>query len=188
MRIAFVVAIAACSPSVSGGQKMDSGTTKMDGSGSGSGQMDAPGSFDFGCGGGPSCLMTKVCCTQPGAMVSWSCVDPSTCQAANQITCDGPDECGGSTPVCCGTDVPDGTGNWPQCGTKSINTLCTSAAQCPTHIAQTCSGTSKVQICHVSAECTEATNNMCCTFMSNGAQLSFCIDQTTATLGGGVCH
>jgi hypothetical protein len=148
------------------------------------------GVFDFGCGGGPSCALDKVCCTMPGPPLTFGCVDPGACTANEEVLCDGPDECvvTPSTPVCCGIEKPDGTGTFPQCGTSAISTSCTTAAACPTHLSNSCSQTSKVQICHMSSECTDPNNNMCCTFMSGGASLSFCIDSLTASLGGGTCN
>jgi hypothetical protein len=144
--------------------------------------------FDFGCGGSNACQTNQVCCTITGATTTFACVDPASCTMADQITCDGPDECGGATPVCCGVDVPNGTGSWPSCGIGSLGTSCTSAASCPTHLGSSCGDTSKVQLCHVSAECTDGQNNKCCTFASGAAALTFCIDQATASLGGAVCH
>src|SRR5262249_52109004 len=123
--VAIAVVVAGCGSS--GPQKTDGGT-KMDGK-----QMDAPvdayvGMFDFGCGGGPDCPLNQVCCTHPGPPLSFSCVAPASCPTADQIICDGPDECGGSTPVCCGVNTPDGTGSFPNCGVTSIGDSCTSAA------------------------------------------------------------
>lgn len=172
-----------------------SAPTKID-SGSGSGKKDAMGSgagsdvgtYDFGCGGNTACPLNTVCCSMPGPSTTFACVAPGSCASADQITCDGPDECGGASPVCCGVYAGDGTGNYPMCGISTLGTSCTSAAACPTHLEQTCSDTTKVQICHVSSECTDQTNNMCCTFTSNGAMISFCIDSFTAAAGGATCH
>lgn len=162
---------------------MDGGT-KMDGSGK---QPDAS-TFDFGCAGGSACLSTQVCCAMPGSPLTFGCTAPGGCPMADQITCDGPDECGGTTPVCCGVDVPNGTGSFPNCNVQSLGTSCTTEAACPTHLGQTCNDTTKVRICHVSSECTEPANNKCCTFTSGAAELTFCIDATTASLGGATCH
>jgi hypothetical protein len=171
--------------------------------GSSSSQIDAPkggdanktdapvdvGTFDFGCGGNTACSLDKICCTNPGPPVSFSCVPMASCPMADQITCDGPDECGGATPVCCGKDVPNGTGTFPQCNPASVSTLCSSAAACQTNLPQSCNETATVVICHVKADCAaDPTNNKCCTFTSNGAELTFCIDGTTAALGGATCH
>jgi len=166
-------------------------STQIDAPAGGDGpKHDAPsadvGSFDFGCGGTTACTLNKVCCFGPPS--SFSCVDPGSCAAADKIACDGPDECGGGTPVCCGVDVPDGTGSYPQCNPASLGTSCTAAAACPTHLGQSCSDTTKVRLCHVAAECTEPGNDQCCTFMSSGASLTFCIDGTTAALAGAPCH
>jgi hypothetical protein len=150
--------------------------------------IDSGAVFDFGCGGNTACLTTQVCCAMPGATTTFACVAPGACSAADKISCDGPDECGGTKPVCCGVDVPDGTGNYPTCGVASLGTSCTSAAACPTNLGQSCSDTTKVQICHINSECTDPNNNQCCTFMSGGAQLTFCTDATTAALGGATCH
>jgi hypothetical protein len=144
--------------------------------------------YDFGCAAGSACETTQVCCTMPGSATTFACVAPASCSASDQITCDGPDECGASAPVCCGVDVPDGTGQYPQCGIRSLGTSCTTASACQTHLGQSCTDTSRVQLCHVAADCTDPTNNMCCTFASGSASLTFCIDGTTASLGGATCH
>jgi hypothetical protein len=146
------------------------------------------GMYDFSCGGGSACSLNDVCCAAPGMTTTFSCVAAASCAAADKIACDGPDECSGTAPVCCGVDVPTGTGSYPTCAVMSLGTSCTSAAACPTHLATSCTDTTKVQLCHDAADCTDATNNMCCTFASGGASLTFCIDQTTAQFGGATCH
>ena len=184
---AAVAAAAACGGGTSGSNPPG------DGSGSGSGvkdarPIDAAPLQDFGCGGNTACDTAHVCCVTPGSSISFACTAPASCPANDQITCDGPDECGGGTPVCCGVDVPDGTGNYPQCGVRSLSTTCTTENACQTNLGQSCSETSKVQICHVSSECHDPQNPECCTFSSGGASISFCIDSTTASLAGATCH
>jgi hypothetical protein len=142
----------------------------------------------FGCAGSATCTGGTVCCSMPGPTTTFGCVANASCTAPDQIACDGPDGCEGSTPVCCGVDVPDGSGTYPQCGIAALGTSCTAASACATHFATTCSDTSKVQLCHVKSDCTDSTYNECCTFTSGGASLTFCIDATTAGLGGATCH
>jgi hypothetical protein len=170
IRVAFVIIVAAC------------------GGNSSSGSHDAAAVFPFGCAGSAACMTNDVCCAMPGASTTFGCVATASCSAADQITCDGPDGCGGNTPVCCGTDVPDGTGTYPSCGITSIGTACTSAAACPTHFGGTCSDPSTVQLCHAKSDCTSSQDNLCCTFTSGGASLTFCIDATTASLAHATCH
>jgi len=178
----IAVILAACGGSSSPGM----------GDGSGSNMMkDARpidvGMYDFGCGGNTACPLNQVCCSMPGATTTFGCVDPASCPTKDKITCDGPDECGGASPVCCGVYVASG-GTYPNCGISALGTGCTSSAQCPTHLGGSCTDTTKVQICHVNAECSDPQNNKCCTFTSGGAMLTFCIDQTTASLAGATCH
>ena len=147
------------------------------------------GMYDFGCATGSPCTLNQVCCAMPGATTTFGCTMPSACPAADQIKCDGPDECGGSTPTCCGVYMADGTGSYPNCGIATLGTSCTATASCTTHIGQSCTDTSKVQICHMNAECTDPTNNQCCTFTtSGGGMLTFCIDSFTAGAAGATCH
>jgi hypothetical protein len=146
------------------------------------------GMYDFGCGGNTACTLDKVCCAMPSATTTFSCVTAASCAAADQVNCDGPDECGGATPVCCGVYAGDGTGNYPTCGIKTLGTSCTSGGACPTHLETTCSDTTKVWICHAKTDCTDNNYPECCTFTSNGAEITFCIDSFTAAAGGGVCH
>jgi hypothetical protein len=166
------------------------GSQNNDGGGGGgqdaSGPQDA-GFYDFGCGGNTACPQQQVCCSAPGNPTTYSCVAPASCTQGNQINCDGPDECSGATPVCCGVNVPNGMGKFPNCGSSAIGTSCTSVANCPTHLGTTCTDTSKVVICHASSDCTDATNNKCCTFNSNGATLTFCTDSLTS-LGATSCN
>jgi hypothetical protein len=142
----------------------------------------------FGCAGSAACTGDNVCCAMPGATTTFGCIGTSSCSAGDVIACDGPNGCGGSTPVCCGVDVPGGAGTFPQCGISAIGTSCTSAAACPTHIGTTCTDTTKVMLCHASADCTDGADNKCCTFTSGAASLTFCIDQQTAELAGATCH
>ncbi len=174
------------------------GSSSNGGGGGGGGGADAKvykdakpvdvGLYDFGCGGNTACSLDTVCCAMPSANTTFGCVASASCPAADQVTCDGPDECGGTTPICCAVDAQDGQGSYPNCGTSSLGTSCTSAAACPTHLASTCSGAYKVWLCHVATDCTDQNYPECCTFVSGGASLTFCIDSTTAQLAGATCH
>lgn len=190
--VIFVLAILGCG----GGSTQGDAGGGGGGGGDGGGGIDAAHDashdapvYDFGCGDTNPCTLSQVCCAMPsGSATTFACVAPGSCPASDKITCDGPDECGGNTPVCCGVDAQDGTGSYPQCGIASLGTSCTSAAACPTHLAQDCSDTYKVTICHVKADCTDPQYDQCCTFGSGSAALTFCIDQSTANLAGAVCH
>jgi hypothetical protein len=183
LALALTLAMSGCGGSPSSPTKQDA-KVFLDGSAA---VADAP-LFDFGCGGSAACTVDQVCCTMVGASLTFGCVAPASCPAADKLSCDGPDECSGGTPVCCGVDVPNGTGSYPQCNPASLGTSCTTAAACKTHLGSSCTDTTKVQLCHVAADCTDATNNMCCTFASGAASLTFCIDSVTAGLGGATCH
>ena len=183
VRTAFCILLLACSGSSSSNPKMDAnGSGKMD---SGK-QIDAP-LDDFGCGGNTACPVDQACCAMPGSPTTFKCVATASCPAQDQVNCDGPDECGGASPICCGVYVANG-GTYPQCSISALGTSCTNAGQCPTHLGQTCSDTTKVRICHIASDCSEPQNNKCCTFMSSGAQITFCTDATTAALAGATCH
>jgi len=210
--LTLATAIVACSPSsgpdIGGGYTpgRDSGTATDAGTGKESGRQDAGvgidaaaeggvdadegdgAIYDFGCGSGAGCKLTEVCCATPGANVTFACVAPGSCSDANKVTCDGPDECSGATPVCCGVETTNGIGTYPQCQPAALGTSCTTAANCNTHLGTSCNDTSRVVICHTPSDCNDATNNQCCTFNVNGASITFCIDSTTATLGGAQCH
>jgi hypothetical protein len=147
------------------------------------------GVYDFGCGGNTACPLTQVCCSMLGNPTTWACVNPGSCPSGDSISCDGPDECvGTSTPVCCGVAVGNGQGTYPSsCGGSALGTSCTTAGACATHVATSCSDTSTVQICHFNPDCTDTTYNQCCTFMVGGAPLTFCTDSTGALVSGH-CH
>lgn len=169
------------SGSSSGGLQGDSGNP-------GFGGPDA-GTYDFGCGGNTACSLSQVCCAHPGTTTTYTCDPIASCPGNDQVTCDGPDECGGSTPICCGVDKPTGTGVYPNCQPAAVGTSCTSAAACPTHIATNCTDTSTVVLCHLPADCkADPAHPKCCTFAASGASLTFCTDAVTAGLGGATCH
>ncbi len=149
--------------------------------------IDVP-TYDFGCATGSACTIDQVCCAMPGANTTFACAAKASCPQADQITCDGPDECGGATPTCCGVYSGDGTGTYPQCGVATLGTSCTATADCPTHLETSCSDTTKVQLCHVQADCLDPTNKYCCTFTSGGASLTFCIDGLTAAAAHATCQ
>ena len=182
VRTAFCIALIACGGGSSSNPKMDASTHMDSGK-----QIDAP-LDDFGCGGSTACPVDQACCAMPGSPTTFKCVATASCPMADQINCDGPDECGGASPVCCGVYAANGTGTFPQCGISALGTSCTSAAMCGTHLGQNCNDTTKVRICHVASDCTEPNNNKCCTFMSNGAEITFCTDSLTAAGGGATCH
>jgi hypothetical protein len=147
--------------------------------------------YDFGCSTGSACVSPNVCCATPsGSAVSFACASSATCPMADKITCDGPDECAAtpSTPVCCGVYVPSGAGTFPRCDLQSIGTSCTSMASCTTSIPYNCTSTKTVQLCHTASDCHDSNNNLCCSFGSGSAALTFCTDQTTANLGSATCH
>jgi hypothetical protein len=162
-------------------------------------KRDAPAVYPFACGSGSACASPNVCCSTPAAgAITFSCEDNTTCPLNDQLACDGPESCGGPTPVCCGKDVPDGTGTYPDCTPETLGASCTSVAACPTHIGSNCGETSTVQLCHTSSDCSSnSTDTECCTFTASGSgtgtgsgsvSLTFCIDKTTAQLEGATCH
>jgi hypothetical protein len=184
-RLALVACLVACGGGSSGGggATVDSGT--HDGPPA---SIDAPvGKYDFVCGNTPACFLDKVCCVDPSGP-SFSCVDPTTCNAADKLTCDGPQDCMNGD-VCCGVDVPNGTGTFPTCGQTSISATCMATSACKTAVNQNCNDASKVQLCHTNADCkTESGNDSCCTFAANNASLSFCFDSFQGGLAGGTCQ
>lgn len=176
------LALVACSNSTS------SPMMKTDGRVADTKTIDVP-YYDFACATGSACTVNQVCCAAPGATTTFSCTAMASCPQADQITCDGPDECGGATPTCCGVYMADGTGSYPSCGIATLGTSCTATASCPTHLGTSCTDTSKVQLCHTAADCLDPSNKNCCTFnTSNGASLTFCIDGFTAAAAGATCH
>ena len=144
------------------------------------------GTYDFPCGNKPDCLLTQVCCINPASMDPFSCVPLGMCPAGDSLNCDGPDECGGATPNCCGTETSTGSGS--NCTPGTLGSACSSAASCPTHLASGCPSTTTVVFCHDSPDCTDPTDNKCCTFTSGNVALTFCTDATTATIAGATCH
>jgi hypothetical protein len=106
----------------------------------------------------------------------------------DKLTCDGPDECGGATPLCCGTETTMPGGTFPSCTPIDLGSACSSASSCPTHLGSSCGDTTTIVFCHVSSDCTDPNNNQCCTFSSNGASLTFCTSSSTATIAGATCH
>jgi hypothetical protein len=122
-------------------------------------------------GGGGDDSPSDAPTTQADA--SFGCMDPSTCASA--------------MPVCCGT-IPLTGGTIPNCTQGQISSACDTSAHCPTNIGLSCTGTQTVRLCKTSADCTEPSYNMCCTFGQSGGSLSFCANGVIAGGGGGTCH
>jgi hypothetical protein len=150
-------------------------------------KMDAS-VYDFECDDSSPCSTSMVCCTQPNQTPPFACLAPASCPTSDQITCAGPADCAAapSTPICCGTDVPDGTGEYPNCGITSIGTTCVAATACPTALPSTCAATTMVTLCHVAGDCMDSSYPDCCTFKSGSASLTFCVDSQLAAFG--TCH
>jgi hypothetical protein len=79
--------------------------------------------------GSATCYSPQVCCV--GATSS-SCTAANSCTAGLPVRCDGPEDCGGGTPVCCGQ--------------LSSGTSCVATGSCS-------SGMSGGVVCHVTADC-----------------------------------
>ena len=107
---------------------------------------------------------------------------------ADQITCDGPEDCSGATPVCCGVDVGNGQGTFPTCGATSVGAYCTSANNCKTAIAQSCSATQKVQFCHAELGLHDRVEQQQVLHVRVRRGLADVLQQhATAGIGGGTC-
>jgi hypothetical protein len=94
--------------------------------------------------------------------------------------------CGAAAPVCCGTIVLTG-GSIPNCTSDPVTTTCQTSAQCTTKLGASCTGSNVVRLCAQPSDCTEATENQCCTFPGDGGSLSFCATSFAAGAAGGTC-
>jgi hypothetical protein len=110
-----------------------------------------------------------------------------TGSSADSGPCSSPAGCPASN-VCCGT-IPITGGTPPACTTGTISIVCAPASSCATSLGSTCTGTQKVRLCTKNADCTESTDNLCCTFGggSAGGTLSFCANTLIAVFGSGKC-
>lgn len=101
--------------------------------------------------------------------------------------CNLPSDCSGGE-VCCGR-IPITGGTVPNCTTGAIVTRCVDPSACTTALGSSCSGTQTVRLCAANADCTESTDNQCCTFGGSGdaGALSFCANSLVAAFGGGKC-
>jgi hypothetical protein len=172
------------------GSAPDSGHVQDSGSPPDATDSEAPDegpSYDFACGGKNPCLISQQCCAAPAATTTFSCTGPGVCSSTDVILCDGPDECGGAKPVCCAVEATNAGGSYPNCTPSALGTSCTATADCNTHLGTSCTETTSVVLCHVNSDCTDPNNPKCCTFGTSAASLTFCIDATTALLGGGNC-
>lgn len=136
---------------------------------------DGGNTFDFPCGNFSPCQETQACCTSfTSSSVNFACVAPASCPTGDSITCDGPEECPGTAPFCCGIEILDG-GSAPNCAVAQLGATC--QANCPFQTGSNCAGTNEVVLCHTSADCSSVPNNYnnCCQFTQNGATLTFCV-------------
>jgi hypothetical protein len=123
--------------------------------------------------GNQTCPMGQVCCGPVGGQgKDFTC--SANCPQNNiSLACDGPEDCGNGTPLCCAQLVLTGSGN--NCQTQSAKATC--VADCPTAIAA-CPTTEVVRFCHVGADCADDQQNPNCCELSQGgggAAVTACI-------------
>ncbi len=135
---------------------------------------------DAGTPDGIQCGMTKcavgqLCCpTINNGIISTTCA--ATCAGGNSLSCDGPEDCGGK--VCC-AQTTTGGGTFPNCPPTSASAKCESS--CTSNVPLSCASTTTVRLCHVSADCTESSYSMCCTFSLSGNTSTFCTSPLLAS-------
>lgn len=121
--------------------------------------------------GNTTCAPGLLCCasvTDGGA--SFECA--SECpEGGVPMACDGPEDCGGAQ--CC-VQIDVGAGTLPNCPIQTNGATC--KASCPTQIPMSCPGQGQGQLCHSSADCTDAQNPSCCTFSQGGVSATFCVN------------
>jgi hypothetical protein len=146
------------------------------------------GTYNFPCANtGQPCETSEVCCVTPSPGLSFACSAKAACPAANQLVCDGPEDCSGAAPLCCAVETTNGEGTYPSCTPKNIGTSC--ATTCTTHIGTSCTDTTSVILCHAASDCSsDPSNDQCCTFSLGAASLTFCTSEATALEGGATCH
>lgn len=168
-----------------GGVFMDGGEADA---GVDGGAIDA-GPADAGFEGIPCgtdvCLNGDVCCGDfNGSTATFTCA-PSCGDAGVVFACDGPEDCDGGTPVCCGT-LTTGPGTLPNCPPESAIASC--SATCTPNIPLSCDTQAQIVRCHARADCAPyASGNPlnsyteCCTLPQASEAGAFCVTPFIAT-------
>lgn len=161
----------------------DGGTEGPDG-GDTADAGDADAGFEGVQCGSAVCASGEVCCGEfvdGGAVLS--CAFSCGTDAGVVLECDGPEDCSGGTPVCCG-DLTLGPGMPGMCPVQSVSTECTPT--CTSNVPLTCNSQGTIQACHARADCTgSGAYTECCTFAYNGQTTSFCSTQAMSMLALG---
>jgi hypothetical protein len=131
------------------------------------------------------CTGNDICCADfSSGTLETSCA--VSCPAGQAtIACDGPEDCGGGTPYCCG-DVVFGAGSLGSCPVDSLAAAC--AASCAPYIPFSCSSQGTVAPCHVRSHCADfGSYSECCSFELSGASATFCVTTLLSSVSLG-CH
>jgi hypothetical protein len=152
-----------------------------DGGGSETGPSEAStggetGSSTVDCPTAP-CGTGLGCCAQLTGDAGFKCKASCT----DTIDCLKPSDCSGATPICCATAVVDDpTGTFPTCvetGTKSVTTVCSSAAACPSDLSESCMATDVLRACSSPTDCKEAGYTACCGVPVDGTTVNACLPE-----------
>jgi hypothetical protein len=137
---------------------------------------DGTGSSTVGCPVDP-CGTGLGCCAQLTGDAGFKCKASCT----DTIDCLKPSDCSGATPICCATAVVDDpTGTFPTCvetGTKSVTTVCSSAAACPSDLSESCMATDVLRACSSPTDCKEAGYTACCGVPVDGTTVNACLPE-----------
>jgi len=132
--------------------------------------------------GTTTCTGGDICCATPKeGGVDFACAKACS-DGGVPLSCDGPEDCSGSTAICCGT-LTVGPGTVPSCPIKSAAASCKST--CTTSIAPSCDTTNTVRLCHKKSDCAADTANAnCCQFATGTTSATFCVSDLIKTLAG----
>ena len=90
------------------------------------------------------------------------------------VVCDGPEDCGGASPYCCGK-LSVGPGAPPACPVQKVSSAC--EAMCMTNLAPMCDMTARVRACQRQADCaTDAGSKNCCEFKQGLIVVRMCVN------------
>ncbi len=130
------------------------------------------------------CPVGEVCCVTPGAggSLSFAC-DTSCSDAGGTISCDGPEDCSSSAPICCANITI--TGSFPTCEFKAGDASCKSTcdSNIPTSIPSSCPSAATARACKKKGDCTEASYSECCEVSDGANTATVCVPDWMTAFG-----
>ncbi len=131
-----------------------------------------------------ACPTNSVCCYVAKGSTSGEFVCQQACADGQPVECVGPQQCGPTANICCGT-VRFGAGALPNCAIDALSSRCSD--KCVTNWGLSCNVTNTMRLCHEKADCSDPEYGNCCTYSGSGISAIVCVSDVIRDFGNLSC-